>query len=279
MDRLDSRKIVMRPWNIAHRGGAGLAPENTLAAFRDAMARGADGAELDVQLSRDGQVVVHHDWRLMAHVARADGAWLAQPGPRIKDLTLTELRAFDIGRAEPGSDYARAHADVRWVDGEYAPTLDEVIAAVRNSANFHLLVELKCDGSEDSADPLALADAALAVVRAADFLSRVIFVGFDWRALARVKQAAPDARCWFTTDDLTKLGSPPLAPLLETIRNMGGEGWFPFFQDATGPNIAAARAEGLRLAAWTVNDPADMRRLESLDALCTDRPDLLAALP
>lgn len=276
MDRTDSRKNVMRPWNIAHRGGAGLAPENTLAAFRDAVARGADGAELDVQLSRDGQVVVHHDWRLMAHVARRDGAWLAQPGPRIKDMTLAQLRGFDIGRAEPGSDYARSHPDVRWVDGEHAPLLSEVIAVVKNSTNFHLLVELKCDGSDDSADPVALADAALAVVCGADFLPRAIFVGFDWRALARVKQAAPEARCWFTTDQLAKLGSPPLPPLLETIRNMGGEGWFPHFHDATAQNLAAARALGLKLAAWTVNDPADMRRLESLDAICTDRPDLLA---
>ena len=268
----------MRPWNIAHRGGAGLAPENTLAAFRDAMARGADGAELDVQLSHDGQVVVHHDWRLMAHVARQDGIWLAQPGPRIKDLTLAQLRAFDIGRAEPESDYARAHPDVRWADGEQIPLLSKVIAAVKDTANFHLLVELKCDGSDDSADPLALADAALAAVRDADFLSRVIFVGFDWRALARVNQAAPDARCWFTTDDLTKLGSPPLAPLLETIKKMGGEGWFPNYEDATPAAIALARALGLRLAAWTVNDPADMQRLSSLDALCTDRPDFLKAL-
>ena len=268
----------MRPWNIAHRGGAGLAPENTLAAFRDAVARGADGAELDVQLSRDGLVVVHHDWRLMAHVARQDGIWLAQPGPRIKDLTLAELRGFDIGRAEPGSDYASAHPDVRRADGEHVPLLDEVIAAAKSSPSFHLLVELKCDGSDDSADPVALADAALAVVRAADFLIRVIFVGFDWRALARVKQAAPEARCWFTTDRLARLGSPPLAPLLETIKKMGGEGWFPNYEDATPAAIALARALGLKLAAWTVNDPADMQRLASLDAICTDRPDLLQSL-
>ena len=54
----------MTALNIAHRGGAGLRPENTLAAFADAMARGCDGAELDVQLSADGVVVVHHDFRL-----------------------------------------------------------------------------------------------------------------------------------------------------------------------------------------------------------------------
>ncbi|HEX2761654.1 MAG TPA: glycerophosphodiester phosphodiesterase family protein, partial [Rhizomicrobium sp.] len=92
----------MKPLNIAHRGGAALMPENTLAAFADAIARGCDGAELDVQLSRDGVVVVHHDFRLMADVARKDGAWLERPGPRIKDLTWAELQQFDVGSPRPG---------------------------------------------------------------------------------------------------------------------------------------------------------------------------------
>ena len=71
----------MHPWNIAHRGGAQLMPENTLPAFADALARGCDGVELDVQLTADGMAVVHHDDRLMVDVARQDGKWLDQPGP------------------------------------------------------------------------------------------------------------------------------------------------------------------------------------------------------
>src|ERR1700743_1165116 len=99
----------MRPMNIAHRGGAQLMPENTLAAFADALARGCDGVELDVQLSRDGMVIVHHDFRLMKDVARKDGVWLTRSCPRIKDLTLAELRQFDVGTARPGSGYALNH--------------------------------------------------------------------------------------------------------------------------------------------------------------------------
>src|SRR5580704_8884774 len=104
--------------NIAHRGGAGLMPENTVAAFEDAMARGADGAELDVQLSADGVVVVHHDYRLNPSYCRTpDGDWLTGPGPRIKDLTWAQLKTFDLGRPKPGSDYARAHPDLTAIDG------------------------------------------------------------------------------------------------------------------------------------------------------------------
>ena len=72
----------MQPWNIAHRGGAALNPENTLAAFADAVARGADGAELDVQLTRDGAVVVFHDNRLKSAICRdGNGEWLSPPTP------------------------------------------------------------------------------------------------------------------------------------------------------------------------------------------------------
>jgi glycerophosphoryl diester phosphodiesterase len=266
------------PLNIAHRGGAGLAPENTLAAFRDAIARGCDGAELDVQLSRDRAVVVHHDFRLMKDVARRDGAWLTAPGPRIKDLTLEELRRFDIGRPRPGSDYALCHPDLASADGERIPTLAEVIAAAKSASRpFLLLAELKCDLSEDSADPVALADAAMAVIAASRFQDRTMFVGFDWRALLRVKQISPGAaRCWFSTDKLTG----DVRPVLNAIKAAGGEGWFPNHRELTVGRAQEARALGLELAAWTVNETLEIRRLVSLDvnAICTDRPDMMKSL-
>lgn len=246
-------------------------PENTLAAFADALARGCDGVELDVQLTRDGMVVVHHDFQLKAGLARKDGAWLDQPGPRIKDLSYAELRAFDVGTASPGGDYARSHPLVKPLKAP-VPSLEEVVAlAVGAGRRFTLFVELKCD---DSADPQALADAAYDVISDAGFLDGVIFVGFDWRALARIHRRAPGAQCWFTTDRLPAEAGPVLAQ----IAQIGGQGWFPHFSDAAPANVAQARALGLKVGAWTVNEPADMRRLMGLDALCTDRPDLLAAL-
>jgi glycerophosphoryl diester phosphodiesterase len=254
----------MRPLNIAHRGGAGLMPENTLAAFEDARARGCDGAELDVQLSADSVAVVHHDFRLMAGVARKDGAWLAAPGPRIKDLTVAELRQFDVGRTEPHSDYAVRHPLVKPVAGARVPTLEEV-AALRSS-NFRLFVELKCDAGDDSADPLALAEAAFAVTG-----RDAVYVGFDWRALTVL--VTRGAECWFTTDRLTT----DARPVIDLIAAAGAKGWFPHFPDATPQNVAYARERGLKIGSWTVNDPAEMNRLAGLDALCTDRPDLLQA--
>ena len=252
----------MQPWNIAHRGGAALSPENTLAAFADAMARGCDGAELDVQLTSDGIVVVHHDFRLKAGLARKNGVWLTEPGPRIKDLPLEALRQFDVGTAQKGSSYAQAHPLLQPANAS-VPTLEDV-AALAASRRFMLFVELKCDMSEDSADPVALADAAFKVTG-----GRAIYVGFDWRALARIHRLG--GQCWFTTGKLPG----DARPVIDTVAQAGGQGWFPNFPDATPENVAYARQRGLKVGAWTVNDLADMHHLKDLDAICTDRPDLL----
>jgi glycerophosphoryl diester phosphodiesterase len=263
----------MQAWNIAHRGGAQLRPENTLPAFADCLARGCDGAELDVQLTHDGVAVVHHDARLMADVAFKDGVWLKKPGPRLKDLSLEELRQFDVGSSRPASDYALGHPLLKPLKA-VVPTLEEVVRlAAGAERRFLLFVELKC-GSADGAEPDVLADAAFEVIKAEAFLDNVVFVGFDWRALARIRQRAPTAQCWFTTD---KLESKAHAAI-DIIAGAGGQGWFANLADAEPANIAYARSCGLKIGAWTVNRQDDMRRLMELNAICTDRPDLLAAL-
>lgn len=236
------------------------------------MTLGADGAELDVQLSADGVVVVHHDYRLNPGLARKDGMWLKGETPRIKDLSFAELQRFDIGRADPASEYARSHPLLVAQDGARIPSLHQVAAAL--PPPFLLMVELKSSTDPASADRIALADAALDVMK--DQLSRTIFVGFDWRGLSRIKVQAKEARCWFTTDKLE--GDPRMVPGI--IKAAGGDGWFPCFEDATGDMVAQARALGLQVGAWTVNECEEMKRLIALklDAICTDRPDGLSAL-
>lgn len=258
--------------NIAHRGGAGLRPENTMAAFRNAVALGCDGAELDVQLSADGVAVVHHDFRLNPAMTRKGGRWLTGEPPRIKDLRFAEMQAFDLGRADPTSEYARRHPDLLPEEGARIPSLADVAALCPQA--FLLLVELKSSNDPASADPVALADAAFDVM--ADQLKRTIFVGFDWRGLARIKQRSSSARCWFTTDRL----SGDAKPVLDIIKAAGGQGWFPCRQDVTAETVREARSRGLEMGAWTVNDPEDMERLIALklDAICTDRPDVLQSL-
>ena len=305
--------------NIAHRGGAGLMPENTLAAFADAVARGADGAELDVQLSKDGEVVVYHDYRLKPEITRLDGAWLTKPTQRIKDLVLGELEAFDIGRCNPKSKYAANHPAVRAVDGERIPTLAAVVEIAKTAKkDFWLQVELKTSfaNREEGPDPIALAEAAVKVLRDTNYLERTIFVGFDWPALLHAKKLAPQTECWLTTlaqswfndAPVPPQDDPPAEPALQMLRHWaksgtspwaggydavnyggsirrainaaGGDGWFPPYVDITPERVAEARALGLKVGAWTVDDANDIRRMIDcgLDAICTDRPDILSKL-
>jgi glycerophosphoryl diester phosphodiesterase len=310
----------MKPWNIAHRGGAQLRPENTLAAFADAVWRGCQGAELDVQLTADDHVVVHHDWRLKPGLARdSDGRWLTDATPRINELSLDALRRFDVGRADPASDYAKTHSTVHWQDGECVPLLSEVIAVAKTARKpFRLIVELKTSftNREESADPEELADRTIAVLSEHHYLEHAIFVGFDWAALIAAKKLAPQTECWFTSLPLSwfEPGTPPpeadppsepalqmlrywahegISPwaagydpvhyggsILEAVKAAGGDGWDPMWVDLNEEAVGAARRLGLKLGTWTVNEPDQMRRLSclGLDAIYTDRPDLLAAI-
>ena len=137
-----------------------------MAAFARAIAAGVDGIELDIHLSKDRKLVVHHDESLKPAIARGpDGAWLTRPTPLLKELTHDEMRAYDIGRLRPGARYAARYPDQVPADGERIPLLAEVYALAKEKAKpgFRLYVELKTallDLSQ-SADPRELADAAV----------------------------------------------------------------------------------------------------------------------
>jgi glycerophosphoryl diester phosphodiesterase len=308
----------MQPWNIAHRGGARLRPENTLTAFRHAASLGCDGAELDVQLAHDNEVVVFHDFHLTANTCRdVAGNWLSPPLPRIKDLTLQELKRYDIGRAVPGGAYEKKHPAVEWQDDLRIPTLAEVIGATKSATrSFRLFVELKTcfSNREASASPEALALRAVQVAGAHNILDRTTFVSFDWRGLLHVKRINSSAQCWFTTMPQSWFGEaappsaadPPDPHVLEVLRHWakegvspwaagfdairhegsivkaimaaGGQGWFGYRTDVTAERVKEAHALGLKVGVWTVNDPEEMRLMAKcgVDAICTDRPDLLA---
>jgi len=267
--------------NIAHRGGAQLWPENTLFAFVSAAKAGYDGAELDVQMTRDEKLVVFHDFRLKRELCRiSDGSWVRRkrlaPLPLIRDLTFAELQAFDVGRPKPGAVYAMKHPDLSPRDGEHMPSLAQVIAGVRAvKPDFQLFVEIKTSLKDLSlsAAPEGVAEAVLAELRRAKFLKHAVMVGFDWRGLVHAKRLEPELRCWFSTVPRARVSA-------DSIKQAGGDGWFCSLDRARARNVKEARALGLGFGVWTVNETRDMRALTGLgvDAICTDRPDRLRTL-
>jgi len=312
---------MAKPKLVAHRGGTGLWPENTLEAFVPAMDLGSDGIEIDVHLTRDGVPVVHHDESLKPAIARGqDGQWLERPTPRLKDLDYAVLRHYDVGRLKPGSRYGARFPEQKPFDAATIPRLDDVYYTVKShgKADFHIYVELKTAILDltQSATPEALADAVVKLTRQIGMGHRVSFVSFDWRALMHAKKLAPEIANAFTTNPFFMLdpndpsakndvagseeaqlrarsaagadwyggadwraeeGPTFAAKMLKAMAKGGAEGWFAWHGDVTQETVTLAKSLGLKVSAWTVDEPQEMQRLIDLgiDAILTDRPDRL----
>jgi glycerophosphoryl diester phosphodiesterase len=251
-----------------HRGARGHAPENTLAGFERALALGVTTLELDVGVTRDGVVVIHHDRRLNPDITRGpDGRWLAEPGPLIRSLTLEELQRYDVGRIRPGSEYARRFPDQTPVDGSRVPRLSELFAIAGRQVRFNIETKLSPDAPHETLPPEAFAREVIAQVRAAGAATRTTIQSFDWRILEAVAREAPEIATAYLTDE--RNADPT------TVHATGRRLWSPDFGTLTPARVAAARALGLKLIPWTVNDAADIERVLALgvDGIISDYRD------
>lgn len=243
----------------AHRGGAALAPENTLGAFRSAHDRFGTPIELDVRLTRDGVPVVLHDSTLDRTTDR--------PG------AVAELDAADVTAADA------AHTWDGW-GPEPVPTLADALREGSGSG-WRLMIELK---AESDASARATAAAVVDVIAETGFPVDELFCAcFRPAALEEVKARSPDIR----TAVLTASLAPRPRHAADAIRRATEDGhdlvgpdlWAP---DLDAGTVARARDAGLEVIVWTVNDPDDVRRLAAygVDGIISDRPDAaLAALP
>lgn len=248
-----------RPLVFAHRGGGGLAPENTLAAFDHGLALGADGLELDVRLSRDGVVVVHHDPGL-------------ERTTNMQGL-ISERTAAELAQADAGWHYRRGDDHPFRGCGFGVPTLDQVLARHRG---VRVIIEQK-SGS------LALAKAVVAVVRAADAVTRVCIGSFDVQVLRHIRALEPaiatSAARIEVVWTLIKVwcrcptSGVPYAGYQVPERSGRARVVSPAF-------VRAAHRAGLGVQVWTVDRPDDARRLLAcgVDALITDRPDVIVPI-
>ena len=286
----------------AHRGGRGLMPENTLAAFASALSIGVTTLELDLGMTRDGVLVVSHDRELNPdHTRGPDGQFLDTTGPAIRALTLAELRRYDVGRLKSGTAYAKGLPDQRAIDGATIPTLAEVFALARNTKADHVRFNIETKltpTATEVADPETFAAAVINAVREAGLASRVMLQSFDWRTLMVARRVAPEIeRACITIDRPTnstlKRGEPGASPwtagldiddfggsAARLVQAAGCRNWLPFFRDLTDAEFTQAKSLTLKVIPWTVNEPSETERLMNLgvDGLITDYPDRLRAL-
>jgi len=235
------------PLVLGHRGASAEAPENTLAAFRLAIAQGADGVELDVWRCGTGEVVVTHDER----TGRVAGVDLGVP-----DAPLAALRALDVG-AWKGDSFR----------GERIPLLAEVLEALPGAI---VNVELKSRGRD-----LRLAGAAARVIARAGAGRRVVVSSFDWRLVVAFRLAAPDVPVGLLFDGEHRWR----LRLWAAVRLLGPSAVHPDRRLVTAARARAWTARGLAVNVWTVDEPAEAATLArwGASALITNVPARIRA--
>lgn len=228
----------------AHRGASGYAPENTIEAFRVAIEMGVDGIELDVQYTKDRQLVVIHD-EFIDRVSDGHG--------RVIDYTLEDLRQFHFNRTHP--EYADC----------MIPTLEEVLILMKPTG-MTVNIELKTgvnfyDGIEDS---------VLRLVDKLEMQEQVIYSSFNHYSVEKIKQLCPSAHTGFlyadgTLDMAAYAAKHQVEALHPSVVNTQ-------YIDL----ISDCRENGIKLHVWTVNDQQDMKRMVQLgvDAVITNYPDV-----
>lgn len=230
---------------IAHRGASGHAPENTLAAFKKAVAMGATFIETDLQLSRDARFVAIHD----ATVNRTTNGRGA-----VHDMTLTELRRLDAG-SWFGSEFA----------GERVPTLEEILEfSKKHDVVFYL--ELKPGATWGGEHAL------IGALRESGEIPRAVVISFDPAIVLNLRKVEPTLMSGLLYDGQLE---NPLAKAVEVgARQLAVRGDL-----VTPAMIAEARKRDLQVVCWTVNHPAHMRMLMAagVDGIMSDYPDRLVA--
>ena len=282
-----------------HRGTRGLAPENTLAAFRRALAIGVTTIETDMGVTKDDLVVISHDPNLNPDLVRdPEGRWLASPGPYIRALTFAELSRYDIGRINPASQYAQQFPNQQPSDGERFPKLSELFDLAEASGKpvrFNIETKITPTSGENAPDPATFAKLVIAVVREAKLADRVTIQSFDWRTLVEAKRIAPEIETsclTIQTKNEDTVSEPDGRPspwhagfalrehggsLPALVKAAGCAIWSMFWRNLTPKDLEAADALGLKVLPWTVNERADMRSLIEMgvDGIISDYPDRL----
>lgn len=232
---------------LGHRGASGYAPENTLEAFKLAMDMGADGFELDVHLSKDGELVVIHDETVDR---TTDGTGF------VGEMTLAELKALDA------SNHKEAYK------GAKIPTLAEVYDLIRDT-NHIVNVEIKTDNIFYP----QLEEKVLALEKEMGMEGRIVYSSFNHYTVKKIRQLAPDAQIGMLFGDV-------LVEPYDYCKSVGANLLHPSKANLNVPGFAEkAKEAGLGMNVWTVNEVEYMEKCLACGAgIVTNYPDIAVKL-
>ena len=253
---------MSKPLIIGHRGASAIAPENTLAAFRQALADGAEGLEFDVRLSKDGEVFVFHDATLTR---------LSDRKNFVSSLNADELRKIDVG-----AWFNKRRANISGADfsGETIPTLRETLEFLRDFKGL-IYIELKCRESEIE----KLVEAVSKIISGSTLLPQIIVKSFQLEAIPHIRKICPKVKtaALFAPKIMTILRKEKR--LVNIAHELGADMLSVHFSLATRKLMKKAAKKNLPVTIWTADNPRWIKRAFDLGlfAVITNNPAILLA--
>ena len=293
----------------AHRGGRDARPENTLISFAYAMEMGATTLEMDMQMTKDGRIVISHNPVMNPNIAKGpDGQYVKAGMYDIRTMNLADVKKFDIGTMNPAAgDYYEGHGKTQVsVPGTTMPTLEEVFELANSYGNDKVIFNIETKsyadpldaGYKNNPDPEKFVKAVNDIVKKYHMEDRVTLQSFDWRTLSIMKKVNPNITlvalsseqeswgrqegCYLKIYD-KKHASPWLGGLnindfngdyVKAAHAIGADIVSPYWEELSPQLVGEAHDLGMKVVPWTVNNPKVMGMLIDMgvDGFITDKP-------
>lgn len=293
----------------AHRGGRNVRPENTLYSYAYAIELGATSIECDMQLTKDGQIVMSHNPILNSDITRDEnGNYIENNKYDIRLMTVDELKKFDVGVMDPNcGEYYDLHGKTQFTYDAKIPTLEELMQLIQSYGDKNIVLNIETKsypnpvsaGYKNNADPKKFVEVFNNIVKKYDMEDRVVLQSFDWQTLIEMKKLNPNISTsalwqeqpsWGRDSEslrrYEKKKSPWLGGLdikdyqgnpVKAAHAIGADIISPYYTEISKQDVDEAHSLGMKVVPWTVNNEKDMNMLLDMgvDGIISDKPWLL----
>jgi glycerophosphoryl diester phosphodiesterase len=293
----------------AHRGGRDVRPENTLYSYAYAIELGATSIECDMQLTKDGQIVMNHNPILNSDITRDEnGNYIENNKYDIRLMTVDELKKFDVGVMDPNcGEYYDLHGKTQFTYDAKIPTLEELMQLIQSYGDKNIVLNIETKsypdpasaGYKNNADPKKFVEVFNNIVKKYDMEDRVVLQSFDWQTLIEMKKLNPNISTsalwqeqpsWGRDSEslrrYEKKKSPWLGGLdikdyqgnpVKAAHAIGADIISPYYTEISKQDVDEAHSLGMKVVPWTVNNEKDMNMLLDMgvDGIISDKPWLL----
>ena len=293
----------------AHHGGRDVRPENTLYSYAYAIELGATSIECDMQLTKDGQIVMSHNPILNSDITRDEnGNYIENNKYDIRLMTVDELKKFDVGVMDPNcGEYYDLHGKTQFTYDAKIPTLEELMQLIQSYGDKNIVLNIETKsypdpasaGYKNNADPKKFVEVFNNIVKKYDMDDRVVLQSFDWQTLIEMKKLNPNISTsalwqeqpsWGRNSEslrrYEKKKSPWLGGLdikdyqgnpVKAAHAIGADIISPYYTEISKQDVDEAHSLGMKVVPWTVNNEKDMNMLLDMgvDGIISDKPWLL----